>query len=47
MSDYLSLGSEDEKIIEILGFRIKNRKLSLDITDKDKKLLAKEGFDPI
>ncbi|MBA7509574.1 hypothetical protein ES705_01532 [subsurface metagenome] len=47
MSDYLSLGSEDEKIIEILGFQIKGRKLSLNITDKAKKILAKEGFDPV
>ena len=32
-----------EKLKEIL----KSKKLSLDITDKAKKILAKEGFDPV
>lgn len=42
---------EITKIVEIqienLKEILKNKKLSLDITDKAKKLLAKEGFDPV
>jgi len=43
--------NEITKIVEIqiekLKETLKSRKLSLDITDKAKKILAKEGFDPV
>jgi len=42
---------EIAKIVEIqikdLKKILKNKKLSISITDKAKKLLAKEGFDPV
>jgi len=43
--------NEITKIVEIqiekLKELLKSKKLSLDITDKAKKILAKEGFDPV
>jgi len=43
--------NEIAKIVEIqiekLKETLKSRKLSLDVTDKAKKILAKEGFDPV
>ena len=43
--------NEITKIVEIqiekLKETLKNKKLSLNITDKAKKILAKEGFDPV